>query len=53
MSKSTSSEIKLSAPTPGAFADEGAEPPGLCDDRRHRVIMLFFTWMTDGAYLSA
>jgi D-xylose transport system permease protein len=53
MSKNTSSEIKLIPPAPAGLRAEGAEPPGLRDDRRIVVIMLFFTWATDGAYLSA
>jgi D-xylose transport system permease protein len=54
MSKSNPSEIKLAVPTPGAFAGlKALNLQVFVMIAAIIVIMLFFTWMTDGSYLSA
>ena len=54
MSKSNPSELKLSAPLPGGFAGlKSLNLQVFVMIAAIAVIMLFFTWMTDGAYLSA
>ena len=54
MSKSNPSEMKLSAPVPGAFKGlKSLNFQVFVMIAAIAVIMLFFTWMTDGAYLSA
>ncbi|GJL33313.1 Xylose transport system permease protein XylH [Phytobacter ursingii] len=54
MSKSNPSEMKLSAPVPGAFTGlKSLNLQVFVMIAAIAVIMMFFTWMTDGAYLSA
>jgi D-xylose transport system permease protein len=54
MSKSNPSDIKVAAPTPGAFAGlKALNLQVFVMIAAIIVIMLFFTWMTDGSYLSA
>ena len=54
MSKNTSSEIKLTPTAPAALpALKGLNLQVFVMIAAIVVIMLFFTWVTDGAYLSA
>ena len=54
MSKNTSSEIKLTPSAPAAFpALKGLNLQVFVMIAAIIAIMLFFTWVTDGAYLSA
>ena len=54
MSKSNPSDIKVAVPTPGAFAGlKALNLQVFVMIAAIIVIMLFFTWMTDGSYLSA
>lgn len=54
MSKNTSSEIKLTPTAPAALpALKGLNLRVFVMIAAIVVIMLFFTWVTDGAYLSA
>ena len=54
MSKSNPSDIKVAVPTPGAFAGlKSLNLQVFVMIAAIIVIMLFFTWMTDGSYLSA
>ena len=54
MSKNTSSEIKLNPSAPAAFpALKGLNLQVFVMIAAIIAIMLFFTWVTDGAYLSA
>ena len=53
MSKSNPSDIKVAVPTPGAFAGlKALNLQVFVMIAAIIVIMLFFTWMTDGSYLS-
>ena len=54
MSKSNPSELKLSSPAPGAFSGlKSLNLQVFVMIAAIVAIMLFFTWMTDGSYLSA
>lgn len=54
MSKSNPSDIKVAVPTPGAFAGlKALNLQVFVMIAAIIAIMLFFTWMTDGSYLSA
>ncbi|MCU6668406.1 sugar ABC transporter permease [Enterobacteriaceae bacterium H4N4] len=54
MSKSNPSEVKIAVPTPGAFSGlKALNLQVFVMIAAIVVIMLFFTWMTDGSYLSA
>ncbi len=54
MSKNTSSEIKLTPSAPAVFpALKGLNLQVFVMIAAIIAIMLFFTWVTDGAYLSA
>lgn len=53
MSKNTSSEIKLTPTAPRPAGAKGLNLQVFVMIAAIVVIMLFFTWVTDGAYLSA
>ncbi|KTG77517.1 sugar ABC transporter permease, partial [Klebsiella pneumoniae] len=53
MSKNTSSEIKLTPTAPAALPALKLNLQVFVMIAAIVVIMLFFTWVTDGAYLSA
>ncbi|MFA1644128.1 MAG: sugar ABC transporter permease, partial [Enterobacteriaceae bacterium] len=54
MSKSNPSEVKVAVPTPGAFSGlKALNLQVFVMIAAIVAIMLFFTWMTDGSYLSA
>jgi D-xylose transport system permease protein len=53
MSKSNPSDIKVAADARRVRGAKSAEPAGFVMIAAIIVIMLFFTWMTDGSYLSA